>query len=169
MDFFDSSCQDCPDTSRSTGEYIIFYQGGTIYHSTHLPELVSQSSAEIQYNAKCTAGLNLSHFRRLIHELLNKDHGTVPEKSPLIILDIKASVCMANNGKYTKHTRHISRIVHLIRNGGNSKMHKIDWCDGGLQLADTATKHFGENDLTPRMKYIMEILDNLDITLVQEM
>ena len=28
MDFSDSSCQDCPDTGRSTGEYIILYQGG---------------------------------------------------------------------------------------------------------------------------------------------
>ena len=39
-------------------------------------------------------------------------------------------------------------------------MQKIDWCEGGLQLADIATKNFGENDLTPRMKYIMVVLDN---------
>ena len=28
MAFYDSSWQDCPDTGRSTGAYIIFYQGG---------------------------------------------------------------------------------------------------------------------------------------------
>ena len=28
MDVSDSSRQDCPDTGRSTGAYIIFYQGG---------------------------------------------------------------------------------------------------------------------------------------------
>ena len=39
-------------------------------------------------------------------------------------------------------------------------MHKIDWCEGGLKLAEIATKNVGENDLTPRMKYIMVILDN---------
>ena len=39
-------------------------------------------------------------------------------------------------------------------------MHKIDWCDGGLQLADIATKNVGEPDLTPRMKYIMVRLEN---------
>ena len=27
MDLSDSSCQDCTDTGRSTGAYIIFYQG----------------------------------------------------------------------------------------------------------------------------------------------
>ena len=50
MDFSDSSWQDCPDTGRSTGAYIIFYQGGTIYHGTHVPGLVAQSSAESEYN-----------------------------------------------------------------------------------------------------------------------
>ena len=26
-------------------------------------------------------------------------------------------------------------------------MHKIDWCEGGLQLADIATNNVGETDL----------------------
>ena len=39
------------------------------------------------------------------------------------------------------------------------KMHKIDWYEGGLQLADIATKNFGDPDLTPRIKYIMVRLD----------
>ena len=67
---------------------------------------------------------------------MNKDPDIFPEEAPLIILYIKSTVCMAKNGKDTKHTRHISRRVHLVRNGENSKMHKIDWCEGGLQLAD---------------------------------
>ena len=45
IDFSDSSWQDCPDTGRSTGAYIIFYQSGPIYHGTHVPVPVSQSSA----------------------------------------------------------------------------------------------------------------------------
>ena len=39
-------------------------------------------------------------------------------------------------------------------------MHKIDWCEGGLKLADIDTKNVGETDLTPGMKYIMVRLDN---------
>ena len=76
---------------------------------------------------------------------------------------------MAKNGKDTKHTRHIARRMHFVRNGEKCKMHKIDWCEGGLQLADIATKNFGEHDLTLRMKYIMVRLDNWDRTLVQEL
>ena len=45
-------------------------------------------------------------------------------------------------------------------NGEKCKMHKIDWCGGGLQLADIGTKNVSEPDLVPRMKYIMVILEN---------
>ena len=31
------------------------------------------------------------------------------------------------------------------------KMHKIDWCKGGMKLVDIATKNVGEHDLTIRM------------------
>ena len=73
MDFSDYSCKDCPDTGRSTGSYIIFYQVGPIAHGTHVPVPVSQSSSESEYNAECTAGMDLTHFRMIIHEILNKD------------------------------------------------------------------------------------------------
>ena len=78
MDFSDSSWQDCSETGRITWAYIIFYQGGPIDHGTHVPVPVAQSSAETEYNASCTAGMALAHFRMLIHELLNKDTDIVP-------------------------------------------------------------------------------------------
>ena len=77
-DFSDSSCKYCPDTGISTGEYIIFYQGGPIEHGTHVPGPVAQSSAEIEYNAAYTAGMALENFRMLVYELLNKDPDIVP-------------------------------------------------------------------------------------------
>ena len=81
----------------------------------------------------------------------------VPKEAPLTVLDSKYSMCMANNGKDTKHTRHIARRMHFVRNGEQCKMHKIDWCEGGLQLAGIGTKNESEPDLTPIMKYIMVI------------
>ena len=47
-------------------------------------------------------------------------------------------------------------------------MHKIDLCDGGLKLADIATRNVFEYDLNPRMKYIMVRLEKGDRTIVQE-
>ena len=58
---------------------------------------------------------------------------------------------MANNGKYTKHTRHIDRRVNFVRNSEKCKMHNIDWCEGGLQLSDIATKNVSENYSNPIM------------------
>ena len=37
---------------------------------------------------------------------------------------------------------------------------KIDWCEGGLKIADNGTKNVSEPNITPRMKYIMVRLDN---------
>ena len=59
----------------------------------------------------------LANFRKLIHELLNKDPDIVPEETPLIVLDSKSAMCMDNNGKDTKYTRHIARRIHFVRNG----------------------------------------------------
>ena len=84
----------------------------------------------------------------------------VPEEYPLIVLDSKSAMCMANNGKYTKHTRHITRRMHFVRNGEKCKMQKIDWCEVGMQLEDVGTKNISEPDLTPRMKFILVILKN---------
>ena len=61
--------------------------------------------------------MNLAHFRMLIHELLNKYPDIVPEEAPMIVLNSKSAMCMAKNGKDTKHKIHIARRIHLVRNG----------------------------------------------------
>ena len=76
--------------------------------------------------------MDLAHFRMLIHELLNEDPDMVPKEAPFIVLDSKYAMFMAKNGKDTKHTRHITRRMHFVRNGEKCKMHKIGWCEGGL-------------------------------------
>ena len=57
--------------------------------------------------------MSLAHFRMLIHELLNEDPDMVPKEYPLIVLDSRSAMYMANNSKDTKHTRHIARIMHF--------------------------------------------------------
>ena len=75
-------------------------------------------------------------------------------------MDSKSAICMAKNGKNTKHTRHISRRVSFVKNGENCKIYKIDWCEGYMKLADIANKNVRENDLNTRMKYIMVSLES---------
>ena len=54
MLFYESIWQDCPDTGRSTGVYIMFYQGGKIDNCTYVTGPVVQYSTESEYNAACT-------------------------------------------------------------------------------------------------------------------
>ena len=39
-------------------------------------------------------------------------------------------------------------------------MHKIVWCEGGLQLADIRTKNVREDQLNTILVYTMVIIDN---------
>ena len=39
-------------------------------------------------------------------------------------------------------------------------MQKIDWCEGGINLANISTKNVGQNDLNPRIKYSMLRINN---------
>ena len=102
----------------------------------------------------------LAHFRMLINELLDKDTDIFTEEAPQIILGIKSAALMAKNGKDTKHTRQIYIREHFLRNGEKYKIHKIDWCEVGMQLLDIATKNVGQINLNPRMKYIKVSLEN---------
>ena len=136
------------------------YKGGPIDHVTHVQGPVSQYSAESEYDSACIAGMDLAHFRMVIHEFLNKDPDIVPEEASLIILDSNSAKCMANKGKYTKRTRHILRRVNFVRNGENCKIHKIDWCKLGIQLEDIDTNNVCEHYLNPIMKYNMVRHDN---------
>ena len=77
-------------------------------------------------------------------------------------------MCMAKKGKDNKQKRRIARRMTFVSNGEKCMMHKFDWCEGGMQLSDIDTNNIGENDLTPRIKYIMVILDNWYITHVKE-
>ena len=117
MVFSDYIWQYFPYNGRSTGAYIIFYHGGPIDHSTHVTGPVYQPSAESEHNAACSARMDLSHFRILIYEFLNKDPYIFLEEDPLIILDSNYVLCMANNGKDTKHKMHIARRVNSVRSG----------------------------------------------------
>ena len=67
---------------------------------------------------------------------------------------------MDKNSKDTKHNIHIARRMNFVWNEEKYKVHKIDWCEGGLQLADIGAKNVSEADLTQRMKYIMVRLEN---------
>ena len=124
MVFYDSVWKDCTYTGRSTGAYVVFYQGGPIDNCTHVSGPVAKSSAESEYNSSYNAEMDLEYFNMLNNEVLNKDSDVFPEQAPLIILHIKLDACINNCGKGTKHIRLISKIMYFVRNDEVCNFHK---------------------------------------------
>ena len=118
----------CIDTGRIKGAYIVFYRGVPLYHCAHVTVPVSQYSSESEYNAEYNSATDLAHLRILKNKFLKKYSDVFPEQPHLIILDSKSAIWMDNNGKYTKHTIHIYRIINLVRNGEDCNFNKIVWC-----------------------------------------
>ena len=67
---------------------------------------------------------------------------------------------MAKNGNYTKHTRHISIIMHLVRNGEECNLQNTLWYKGGMQMTDIGTNNIREDELNNILGYSMVIIDH---------
>ena len=70
--------RECKDNGRSTGAYIVFYQGVPIDNFTHIPGPFAKSSAKRDYNAACTVGMAIAHSIIINIKFLKKDTYEVP-------------------------------------------------------------------------------------------
>ena len=109
----DSSWQDCPDASRSTGCYTLFAQGGIVDAASFAPNPIALSSAESECNAGAFGVAAAQHVQQLFQEL----HGLDPDTSLSIplIMDSSSAIAIASKSRDTRHTRHIQRCVHFVR------------------------------------------------------
>jgi hypothetical protein len=76
--FSDSSWNDDKDSGHSTGCFIITYMGGIVDHSSNLPDPVSLSSAEAEYNEGCITMMAASHLRVQLCEMEGIEESTKP-------------------------------------------------------------------------------------------
>ena len=109
----DSSFQDCEDTGRSTGGYLIFYMGAVIDAAAVVPPIVTNSTGEAEYTTAALCIMACAFVRKIVNEILGKPidaHLTIP-----LGLDSKAAIDIANSPKETKKTRHIARRYHYFR------------------------------------------------------
>jgi hypothetical protein len=92
-----------------------------------------------------------SHLRMLLCELNGtKDEGTPPTS---IYFDSKSAIAMGANYRDTKHTRHIMRQFHYVRDNIAANRFTSKWVNTESQLADIGTK----NNDGPRHKFLMEL------------
>jgi hypothetical protein len=96
---FSDSFQDCPDTARSTGGYIIFTQGAVADAKSMMPPLV--------------AAVACFYVRMVFNEF----HGFDPDQQLTIPIgiDSQSAIVTANSFRDTQRTRHIARRYHFVR------------------------------------------------------
>jgi hypothetical protein len=136
--FTDSSWQDCPDTSRSTGCYLVFSQGGLVDGASFVPDPVALSSAEAEYQIAAFGVSGCEHTRQLFQEL----HGLDPD-TPLtipILTDSQSAMAIASSERDTRRTRHIRRRYHYVRFQISNSAHIILKIEGPLNISDIGTK-----------------------------
>jgi len=85
--------------------------GGIIDQSSNLPDPVSLSSAEAEYNEVCLTCMATAHLRMMLDELEgNKEPSS---NSVLILLNNRRStIQMGASYKDAKHTRNIMQRYH---------------------------------------------------------
>ena len=154
--FTDASWQDCPDTGRSTTGYLIFYRGGVIEANSMLQIPIAMSSCEAEVMAACSGCMAAAHLHMLLYDMkylgtkkYNNSQLALPNPPTVVMVDNEAACKMSLNDKLTKHTRHISRRFHYVRQGARMKLHIINWCPGEDMLSDIMTKSTDPGRTTP--------------------
>ena len=121
LTFTDSSWNDCIDTGRSTGGYIILRQAGAIDYGPHLPVPVAMSSSEAKYISAAVACMKVSHIRMLEYDFKHfgsqsYDLDNPIYEQPRIIVDNEAAIAMSKCNKDTAGNRHVVEdIIMYVR------------------------------------------------------
>ena len=151
----DSSWQDCVDTGRSTGSYMIFYQGGLVDFSTFVPVPVAMSTAEAECNAGASAGMAISHMRMLINEVNGSDADIIWNPSILLLTDSKSAETIVNSEKDVKSLRHCKRRLFYLRQLKREQEIKFEYLSNNYMLADGGTKNLDGAEVDEIRKVIM--------------
>jgi hypothetical protein len=157
--FCDSSWDDDHDTSRSTGGFLIFYQGGVVDHSSNMPDPIAMSSAEAEYNEACMACMATSHMHMTLNYMENVKDESAEDKAVNIYMDNRSAVDMSHTFKDTKNARHIRRRFHFVKQGVQDSWHKLVWISNEFMLADGMTKVLAKSNLLNIVKYILTLIE----------
>jgi len=126
--------------------------GGIVDHSSNMLDPVALSSAEAEYNEGCVAFMAASHLRILLCELEGVDELSM--KPTTMFFDSKSAIAMGSSYRDTKHTRHIMRHYHYVRNEVVAKHFTMQWIGTEFMISDIGTKQTPG----PRHTFLVELI-----------
>jgi hypothetical protein len=110
---------------------------GVVDNCFNLPNFVALSSAETEYNETCLCGMAVTHLKMQLNDMEARSEN---EDTVSIILDSKSATAMGNSFKNTKHSRHILRRYHYVRDGIETKRYELILINMENQFADIGMK-----------------------------
>ena len=130
LTFTDTTWNDCIDTGRSTGGYIILRQAGVVDYGSHLPAPVAMSSGKAEYISAAVACMKASHIKMLEYDFKHLGTQSYKLENPIcepsrIIIDNEAAIAMSKYNKGTAGNRHVARRYHYVHQGTTLNEHKI--------------------------------------------
>ena len=121
LTFSESSWNNCIDTGRSKGGYMIWRQSDAVDYVSHLPVPVAMSSGEAEYISAAVACTKASHIRMLEYDFKFLGSKSYDLDNPIfepsrIIIDNEAAIAMSKCNKDTAGNRHVLEdIIMYIR------------------------------------------------------
>jgi hypothetical protein len=94
-----------------------------------------------------------SHLKMFLAELEGIEESELPPTA--MFFDSKSAIAMGESYKDTKHTRHIMRRYHYVREGISSNRFIMGWIRSGIQFADIGTK----NNPGPRHQTLLDLIN----------
>mmetsp|Transcript_10215 Transcript_10215/g.20434 ORF Transcript_10215/g.20434 Transcript_10215/m.20434 type:complete len:1162 (-) Transcript_10215:305-3790(-) len=140
--FTDSSDADCKLTYRSTGGYIIFYNGCPISWKSSRQTINTLSTTESEFVQASLTCQEIVYLREILHFLGDTQPPT------MLFVDSKPALDLSENPCHRSRTRHIPRRFHYVRRcctQGETLLVKID---GTTNVADIFTKPLSREHLT---------------------
>jgi hypothetical protein len=93
-----------------------------------------------------------SHLRMLLCELEGIDEGDMAPTT--MYFDSKSAMAMGNSYRDTKHTRHIMRRYHFVRNEIAARRFEMKWIRTEFMISDIGTKQTPG----PRHTFLTELI-----------
>ena len=153
--FTDSSWDDDYDMSRSTGGYLIFYQGGVVKHSSNMPIPVAMSSAEAECNEACLACVAIGNLHMTLNHIEGIKEGSKENLPVYFFMDNKSAVDMSVTFKDTKNACHIQRRFNFVKQGTEQNWHKLTCIINQYMVADVTIKILARKPMEDQTQWFM--------------